>query len=276
MESSLGRHVHEKVETDTASGDLQAIRDLYQSTGPEKQPSLLAHIAAQAAGKAQLDILDWVFSEGFRVAPGSLNNEFYHQACYAQSLAVWKTLVKNGLDLNGHHSEVVGDALSLAAYYGNVEIARFLLENGQDPNEAWGGYDDLEPGVAALAGKKPSVEILWLMLQHGWRQGRSAAHIAAAELGNMEALELLVEHGADLEEASGWWTNCGIVEVEQWGTALYRAAYKGQRKPVMYLLGKGANVHFRDEMGRSILWAAKQGGNEEVVELVKLAGLEDE
>ncbi|RAH48591.1 ankyrin repeat domain-containing protein [Aspergillus brunneoviolaceus CBS 621.78] len=260
MGSSLGRHVHEKVETDTTSGDLQAIRDLHQSTDSKKQPSLLAHIAARAAGKAQLEILDWVFSEGFRVAPGSLNNEFYHQACYAQSLAVWKTLVKNGLDLNGHHSEVVGDALSLAAYYGNVEIARFLLENGQDPNEAWGGYDDLEPGVAALAGKKPSVEILWLMLQHGWRQGRSAAHIAAAELGNMEALELLVEHGADLEEASGWWTN----------------SYKGQREPVMYLLGKGANVHFRDEMGRSILWAAKQGGNEEVVELVKLAGLEDE
>ncbi|RAH72611.1 ankyrin repeat domain-containing protein [Aspergillus aculeatinus CBS 121060] len=252
MGSSLGRHVHEKVETDTTSGDLQDIRDLYQSTDPEKQPSLLAHIAARAAGKAQLDILDWVLSEGFHVAPGSLNNEFYHQACYAQSLAVWKSLVKNGLDLNGHHSEVFGDALSLAAYYGNVEIARFLLENGQDPNEAWGGYDDLEPGVAV------------------------AAHIAAAELGNMEALKLLVEHGPDLEEASGWWTNCGIVEADQWGTALYRAAYKGQREPVMYLLGKGANVHFRDEMGRSNLWAAKQGGNEEVIELVKSAGLEDE
>ncbi|PYI34289.1 ankyrin [Aspergillus indologenus CBS 114.80] len=252
MESSLAKHVQEKVETDISSGNLQAIQDLYQSTDAEKQPGLLAHIAARAAGKAQLDIFDWVFSEGFQVTPGSMNDEFYHQACYAQSLAVWKTLVKNGFDLNGHHSEVVGDALSLAAYYGDVEIVRFLLENGQDPNEAWGGYDDLEPGR------------------------RSAAHIAAAELGNMEALELLVEHGADLEEASGWWTNCGIVEADRWGTALYRAAYKGQREPAVYLLGKGANVHVRDEKGRSILWAARQGGNEEVIELVKSAGLEDE
>ncbi|OJJ96555.1 hypothetical protein ASPACDRAFT_1882848 [Aspergillus aculeatus ATCC 16872] len=199
MESSLEKHVQEKVETDITSGNLQAIRDLCQSTDPEKQPSLLAHIVARAAGKAQLDILDWLCSEGFQIAPGFVNNEFYHQACYAQPLTIWKTLV-------------VGDGLSLAAYYGNVEIARFLLEKGQDTNEA------------------------------------------------MEALELLVEHGADLEEASGLWTNCGIVEADRWSTVLYRATYMGQREPVVHLLGKGANVHFRDKMGRSILWAAKQGG----------------
>lgn len=189
---------------------------------------------------------------------------------------MWKTLVKNGFNLNTHHNEFFGDALSLEAYRGNVEILHFLLENGQDPNDAWGGYDDLEPGVAALVGEKPSLEILHLMLQHGWNQKRSATHIAAAELGNMEALKLLVEHGADLEEACGWWPNCCIIEVDKWGTALYRAAYKGQKEPVAYLLGKGANIWFKDEKGRFILWAAKQGGNEDVVELLKSAGLGEE
>ena len=91
----------------------------------------------------------------------------------------------------------------------------------------------------------------------------------------MEALKLLVEHGADLEEACGWWPNCCIIEVDKWGTALYCAAYKGQKEPVAYLLGKGANIWFKDGKGRSILWAAKQGGNEDVVELLKSAGLEE-
>lgn len=74
-------------------------------------------------------------------------------------------------------------------------------------------------------------------------------HIAAAEIGNTEALKLLVEHGADLEEASGWWPNCGIIEVDKWGTALYRTAYKGQREPVTYLLDKVANIWFKDDKG---------------------------
>lgn len=114
----------------------------------------------------------------------------------------------------------------------------------------WGGlYDDLELGVATLVGEKLSLEILHLMLQYGWNQKRSVMHIAAAEIGNTEALKLLVEHGADLEEASGWWPNCGIIEVDKWGTALYRTAYKGQREPVTYLLDKVANIWFKDDKG---------------------------
>ena len=77
---------------------------------------------------------------------------------------MWKTLVKNGFNLNTHHNEFFGDALSLEAYCSNVEIIHFLLENGQDPNDAWGGYDDLESGMAALVSEKPSLEILHLML----------------------------------------------------------------------------------------------------------------
>ncbi|OJJ89072.1 ankyrin repeat domain-containing protein [Aspergillus glaucus CBS 516.65] len=256
MPSSTEGCVQAKLDADITHGNLQGIKDFYKSADPEKQTSLLADIASRAAAKAQVDILDWVFSGGFQVPPDSLNGEFYHQACLAQSLAVWKTLVKNGFNLNRHHSELFGDALSLEAYSGNVEIICFLLENGQDPNDAWGSYDDLELGVAALK--------------------RSATHIAAAELGNMEALKLLVKHGADLEEASGWWPNYGIIEADKWGTALYRAAYKDQREPVAYLLDKDTNIWFKDDKGQSILWAAKQGGDEEVIELLKSAGLGEE
>lgn len=263
MSSSLPPNLDAEI----TNGNLQSVKAFYESADSETQSELLPDIAALAASKAQTDILDWVFSAGYQVPADSLNDECYDQACVSHSLPVWKTLVKNGVDLNGHHSEFTGDALSLEAYYGHIEIIRFLLENGQDPNDAW-GYNDYEPGVCALIGESPTLEILHLLLRHGWRQRESTTHIAAAELGHMEALRLLVEHGANLEEFGAWWFNPGVIEVDKWGTALYRAAYKGQRDAVAYLLEKGASVGFKDKKGRDVLWAAREGGNGEVIELV--------
>ncbi|KAI3011140.1 hypothetical protein CBS147346_1341 [Aspergillus niger] len=275
MSLTLESQIQQSLEADIANGKLSAVRELYESTDPDEQPSLLEQIAALAAKHIQLDIIDWVFTEGFQVPLETLNDEFYFQVCAAGSLELWKRDVKNGFNLNGHRSEYRGDALSLAAYEGKIDIVRFLLENGQNPNDSWAGYDDMEPSVAALAGDRPSLMILHLLLQHGWNQKGSVAHIAAAEIGNMEALKLLVEHGADLEEAHGWWFDCGV-EGDVWGTALYRAAFKGQRDSVPYLLDKRASAKFKDEKGRSIMWAARQGGNREVISLLLDVGLEGE
>ncbi|PWY72261.1 hypothetical protein BO70DRAFT_399143 [Aspergillus heteromorphus CBS 117.55] len=226
MEPPLEEQAQESLDTDITERKIQGIKDRYNSAGSEEKSSLLEQIAECAARKAQLEILDWVFSEGFQVPPDSLNNEFYHQVCFAQSIPVWKNLIKNGVNINGHHSEYFADALSIEAYEGNIEMIRFLLENGVDPNDGWG---------------------------HGWTQKESSAHIAAAEIGKMQALKLLVEHGANLEEARGWWSNVGIVDSDKWGTALYRAAYKRQKEAVVYLLDKGASIHFEDEKERSIM-----------------------
>ncbi|RDH36212.1 ankyrin [Aspergillus welwitschiae] len=262
MSLTLESQIPQSLEADIANDKLSAVRELYESTDPDGQPRLLYQIAALAAKHIQLDIIDWVFTEGFQLPLETLNDEFYFQVCAAGSLELWKRVVKNGFNLNGHRT-----------YEGNIDIVRFLLENGQYPNDSWAGYDDMEPSVAALAGERPLLMILHLLLQHGWNQKGSVAHIAAAEMGIMEALKLLVEHGADLEEAHWWWFNCGVYG-DVWGTALYRAAFKGQRDSVAYLLDKGASTKFRDEKGRSIMWAARQGGNREVISLLLDNGLE--
>lgn len=149
MSLTLESQIQQSLEADIANGKLSAVRELYQLTDPDGQPSLLEQIAALAAKHIQLDIIDWVFTEGFQVPLETLNDEFYFQVCAAGSLGLWKRVVKNGFNLNGHRSEYIGDALSLAAYEGNIDIVRFLLENGQDPNDSWAGYDDMEPSVAA-------------------------------------------------------------------------------------------------------------------------------
>ncbi|KAI1119965.1 ankyrin repeat-containing domain protein [Nemania abortiva] len=228
------------------AGDLEAVKNLYTRSDSNQKSALLTSIAERAARHAKTEILDWCFQSGFEIPRSSLNNELYDQACSSLSPAVFAVLLAHGLDLNGHHSEYIGDALSLAAYHGNVELTRFLLEKGADPNQAW-GYQEHE------AGKD------------------SSAHIAAAELGNLEVLKLLVEadHGANLEYAEPWWGVPNENEGDRCGTALYRAALKGREEVVAYLLEKGANARFKDKMGRSCFWAAKEGGNERVVEMLE-------
>lgn len=71
MPSSTEKHVQANLDADITNGNLQGIKVSYKSADPEKQSSLLADIAACAAAKAQVDILDWVFSEGFQVPPDS-------------------------------------------------------------------------------------------------------------------------------------------------------------------------------------------------------------
>ncbi|EJP67133.1 multiple ankyrin repeats single kh domain protein [Beauveria bassiana ARSEF 2860] len=199
----------EKLVAEIDSDNVEGVEAIYASAEDEsKQAALLEGITKRAIQKSQLGIIDWVFgTEAFRVAPNSLNNDIYHQAYFTHSLNVWKALVQNGFDLNAHHSEFIGDALSLEAYHGNVDIVLFVLENGQGPNKAW-GYDDQEPALLAMTGEKPSLEIIRLMLRHGWKQRDSTALIAAAELGNLEAVQLLVEYGADLEHAQNEYMIC--------------------------------------------------------------------
>ena len=253
-----------------ATGDLETVKHLYTTADEDQKSALLTSIATRAAGKAKTEILDWCFRSGLQVPRTSLNNELYDQACLSLSLAVFGVLVAHGVNLNRYHSEYIGDALSLAAYHGDIELARFLLQNGVDPNQAW-GYQDYEPGVAAVAGPNPSSEILRLMLQHGWTQKDSTAHIAAAELGNLEVLRLLVEadYGADLEHAGAWWPIPSEGIVGEVGTALYRAALTGKEEVVAYLLEKGATPKFKDKKGQSCFWAAKQGGNEKVMRMLE-------
>ena len=282
MTNSMERNIRDRFKEAILSGDLETVRRLHEERRPAvsgretgeregggRESTLVEYIAEQAAGRAQTEILNWCFHDaGMTLPPGeTLNYELYHQACYSGSPAVFEVLVAHGLDLNAHKSEFVGDGLGLAAYHGNVALVRFLLDNGADPNTSW-GHAEHETAVWAVAGAgpHPSLDILRLLLRYGWRQQGSGTHIAAAELGDLEALRLLVEaeSAPDLEYVEDWQSS--ITETP--GTALYRAALKGREETVTYLLARGADSNFRDNQGRSCAWAANQGGNAAVVEML--------
>lgn len=269
------------------AGDLEAVAAAYDKLPPDPD-GLLMGIAARAARSSQVAILEWTFTRGLQLPRRSVNHILYHSAS-GSSPDVWRVLFAHGYDFNAHQSEV-GDALSEALWDGDVALATCLLEEGgADPNRVF-GYDMNECGICALVGEhtERAPELLRLLLRHGWaptfpnpwRAGGTcgATAIAAAELGLLEELRVLVEEGgADVEVAEPWFTgDPDGGDPSAWGTALYRAAYRGREATVAYLLDRGADPTFRDDKGRSCLWAARHGGNDVVVQMFLDMGIVSE
>ncbi|KAL1875769.1 hypothetical protein Daus18300_002960 [Diaporthe australafricana] len=267
------------------AGDLAAVAASYEILSPDPD-GLLMGIAARAVSSGQVAILEWTFTRGLQLPRRSVNHHLYHCASDCRSPDVWRVLFAHGYDLNAHQSEV-GDALSNAVWDGDIAFAAFLLEEGgADPNSA-GGYDMNECGICAFRGehRERAPELLRLLLRHGWKPtvprragSRGATAVAAAELGLLDELRVLVEEGgADIVAAEPWFTGePDGGDPWAWGTPLYRAAYRGQEATVAYLLDRGADPTFKDDKGRSSLWAARHGENDKVVQMFMDRGIVSE
>jgi hypothetical protein len=85
----------------------------------------------------------------------------------------------------------------------------------------------------------------------------------AAENGYLTVVELLVEHGADVN-----------LEFKDGRTPLYWAASNGHRGVVASLLAHGANVNARAK-GRSALGAARERGHREIIDLLLERGAKE-
>jgi hypothetical protein len=252
----------------TTTGNLTLIKSHFPSLPPSTP--ILRSIAIEAAKSNQPEILTWCFSQGYSLPSESLNSEFYHAACDSQSIPIFQVLVNNGFDLNAHTSEFFGcgTALVVASVHGNVDLARFLLENGQDPNTRFG----CEAVAYAVSGPNRSVGMVELLLKHGIKLQGTGAAICAAEKDDVAMLKLCLENGCGIEEREMWWVaprNEGYVE----GTALYRACKAGAVRAVEMLLDRGADVGFRDELGRDCVGIARLEGREGVLRVLRGRGL---
>jgi ankyrin repeat protein len=82
--------------------------------------------------------------------------------------------------------------------------------------------------------------------------------ILAVQNNDLNDVKLLVSHGAEIDWRDAFKT-----------TALMYAANTGNKDIVIYLIKSGADVKARDEQGNSVLSAAEEGKNIEVISLIK-------
>ena len=191
------------------------------------------------------------------------NDPLIYSACDSGSIAIFRVLLDNGLDVN-KYLELSGGPLTTACHSGNVDLATFLLDRGADPNNGYclGEYESL---VWAILGNEASLDMVRLLLARGTVVKGTGSLIAAAEHGNLGAVKLLLENkDVDLEEVEDYGAYDGR-KLDDQGTALYKAAAEGHLEIIDVLLSQGANGRFRDRKGRSVADVAEARGHQDIM-----------
>lgn len=143
-----------------------------------------------------------------------------------------------------------------------TELRRQLL-NGTSPNVR----DDEEVPAIVLAARQDRAYLITVLMDFGVnlnqadRAKRETAVIAAADAGAQEALEVLIEAGADLD-----------AEDKQGETALIKAVLKGHIRIVRALVDGGADMNHTDYTGRTALVHAEESRNRGIANMLASRG----
>jgi ankyrin repeat protein len=153
--------------------------------------------------------------------------------------------------------------LSAAASRGQVEVVRFLLDEGAEINLWTRHY-----GTALIAAcSRGRLEVAALLLAReadtrptgiGWNP-----LMYASSEGHADVVELLLAHG------------CGEIDHQAHSfvgiSALHAACRKGRAAVVRALLGAGADPRVVDRYGRTPLWDADTRSHEDCVALLQVS-----
>jgi len=168
-----------------------------------------------------------------------------------------------------HERDFVGDTpLLTATAFGNLELVRFLLKHGADPNvEVDDGYTCLLAAVESDA--DDSVLIVAELIRAGadihalGTNGWTPLHMAAAR-GQVEKARLLIDAGAEVNRRT---------EIVASETPLMEAAFTGQPSTVRLLLEHGADPYMRATINNrtplEIARSAARGHDPDVVNYLK-------
>lgn len=164
--------------------------------------------------------------------------------------------VKQGLPVNDRGDK----GIPLISYYvrgGAIECVAYLIESGADVNardeKGW------TPFVFAIFAQP---EMRNLLQKHGAQinartyRGESAMTLAA-EIGDVETLEMLIKAGADVNQVNIFG-----------GTAIMHAAINGQASSITILIKHGADPNRADENKKTPLMYAASNGHIDAVKVL--------
>jgi hypothetical protein len=146
----------------------------------------------------------------------------------------------------GFHDLSPGFALYNVSLGGLCRSAKHLLEIGADVN----GYGPQYITPLQGACKSGNIETIQLLIDHGAHINPQARIqdplLSVARTGNVEVLRVLIENGADVNSTDGL------------KTALFQASESGHPEIVQILLEHGANVNLIPRWGTALQAASKQ------------------
>lgn len=187
------------------------------------------------------------------------NLQCLQYACHCGFLSVVERLIESGVDVNTKLCGWLGPPLNIASFYDHLPIVKLLLARGANPN----GYDD-RGSALQIASENGSDHIVQLLLEHGAdvdfvpddTSPDTTPLNLAIRRGHTSTMTLLLDKGADIN-ARG-----------EAGNALFEASAYGHEEYVRILLNKGAYLDEDDEWLPNPLQGASAKGYMTIVELL--------
>ncbi|KAJ8349089.1 hypothetical protein SKAU_G00276780 [Synaphobranchus kaupii] len=181
-----------------------------------------------------------------------------HEAAYYGQEECLRILLRARPEMINTRSEKNQTPLFLAVSRNHVACARFLLENGADPDMPNSSKET--PLLKACERENP--ETLALLLNHGalvnktCGEGWTCLHEAVCR-NHVEICEMLVKAGAKVNVSNMYGIN-----------PLFSAAQSGQVDTLRFLIKSGADINSQANDGATALYEASKNGHEEIVELL--------
>ncbi len=175
--------------------------------------------------------------------------------------AFMKAIIKNkvqdaqhaldaGVDVNLRFPGDCLTALSIAAYEGNINMVKLLLDYGADLEIK----DNFGHTALENATHEGHTKIVKLLVAHG-AQINSETVMAAIVSRKIEIIQFLFDHGANLN-------------AHEFANALTKASFYGPVDIVKLLLVSKADVNTKDRLGHTALKTAAQQKHVEIVNLL--------
>ena len=209
------------------------------------------------------------------------NMTYFHHAAYHNQADVLDWLLEVGLvqDVNS----TVGDEKFTALYLAACDKRSYdktlslLLSKGADVSSRCTTSQKTALHVAAMSGNIQAIEVL---LAHGADLSAtdsklSTPYVLALEEDETHAASRLLEHMTAKQNEDRWLQvkgNIGPMDDLSLGKALRRFAKFGQADMVQIMLDNGADVNARSRKGATAVMNASKGGHLEVLDLLKDRG----
>lgn len=245
----MSPETHSRLIEAASEGDLEQVQQCI-ATGEPLTEETIQGVLAAAAWKSQLSVIEFVLCNH---SPNSIEEEAVRAAIYSDSASLFSMLLSKDPSIINMQFDRRGTPLVVACMAQKpVDFLKFLLEAGADPNQDPGCM--MMPPLAMVAAfYKNNTEVVDLLLKHGAKLEQSGALAAAATRNNEIMTQHLLTRGAD---------HANDPYPLKADFALHLAAKRGYVGVLKILLEHGVDANAKDGNGKTASQVAKEAENE--------------